>query len=572
MGPTTVTDPLGNVQIHAFTNLGVSFGSNMLVENQVEYRDSSGTPLRRVNTDWATDTGPAISFQTVDTNDSPVQNTGYYLGDNQSRNPRVIRVTTTLLDTNQVSKIETDYADCMSWSGYYSTTYTDCPSNPTQIREYDYGTGSAGSLLRYTNLTYLHGTSGSYFNAHMLDRVATKSIYTGGGALFAQTTYGYDTTMITGTSSVPYHDYTNYSSGNTVRGNVTTVTNLLNPGNTSLTTYNYYNDVGNLVKIIDPGTHATQFSYADNFTDAANRNSQGYVTSVAYPTTSNGVPHADGKQYFWYTGAVAAVCGENAPSPSACVNTYIPSPPTTIYADYTKYTYDMLGRPLTVINGDGGTSSVTFSDLTSTSTPITVGSSSAIDSSHNLVNTAVLDGFGRTAHTQLNSDPCGTDLTDTTYDAVDRKSTVSNPYRTSDSCSAGTSTNGTSTYQYDALGRLVKVIPPDGSSSANNVTTTYSGNCTTVTDQAGKARKSCSDGLGRLIKAFESPSSLNYETDYVYDVLNNLTQVVQKGGTSDTSQWRTRTFAYDSLSRLTSASNPESGTVSYTYDSDGNML
>src|SRR4029077_4935937 len=35
---------------------------------------------------------------------------------------------------------------------------------------------------------------------------------------------------------------------------------------------------------------------------------------------------------------------------------------------------------------------------------------------------------------------------------------------------------------------------------------------------------------------------------------------------------RQRTFAYDSLSRLTQASNPESGSTSYVYDANGNVL
>ena len=34
----------------------------------------------------------------------------------------------------------------------------------------------------------------------------------------------------------------------------------------------------------------------------------------------------------------------------------------------------------------------------------------------------------------------------------------------------------------------------------------------------------------------------------------------------------TRTYAYDSLGRLTSATNPESGAVGYTYDSNGSLL
>ena len=67
----------------------------------------------------------------------------------------------------------------------------------------------------------------------------------------------------------------------------------------------------------------------------------------------------------------------------------------------------------------------------------------------------------------------------------------------------------------------------------------------------------------------EAPNSTgyNYETDYVYDPLNNLRSVNRKGGSGNSANWRTRTFVYDSLSRLTSASNPESGIITYTYDS-----
>ncbi len=54
-------------------------------------------------------------------------------------------------------------------------------------------------------------------------------------------------------------------------------------------------------------------------------------------------------------------------------------------------------------------------------------------------------------------------------------------------------------------------------------------------------------------------------TTYTYDVLGNLMTVTQSGS-------RQRSFVHDSLSRLTSGSNPETGGVTYTYDADGNML
>jgi YD repeat-containing protein len=64
-----------------------------------------------------------------------------------------------------------------------------------------------------------------------------------------------------------------------------------------------------------------------------------------------------------------------------------------------------------------------------------------------------------------------------------------------------------------------------------------------------------------------------YKTLYFYDALGNLVRVDQKGtAPSDSSQWRTRTFTYNSLSQLLTATNPESGTITYAYDNDGELL
>jgi RHS repeat-associated protein len=64
-----------------------------------------------------------------------------------------------------------------------------------------------------------------------------------------------------------------------------------------------------------------------------------------------------------------------------------------------------------------------------------------------------------------------------------------------------------------------------------------------------------------------------FVTLYQYDALGNLLRVDQKGtAPGDSTQWRTRTFTYDSLSRLLTANNPESGTISYVYDADGSLM
>jgi RHS repeat-associated protein len=70
-----------------------------------------------------------------------------------------------------------------------------------------------------------------------------------------------------------------------------------------------------------------------------------------------------------------------------------------------------------------------------------------------------------------------------------------------------------------------------------------------------------------------SVSNSPYITLYQYDTLGNMLRVDQKGSApTDSTQWRTRTFAYDSLSRLLTAVNPESGTISFAYDADGNLV
>ncbi len=107
----------------------------------------------------------------------------------------------------------------------------------------------------------------------------------------------------------------------------------------------------------------------------------------------------------------------------------------------------------------------------------------------------------------------------------------------------------------------------------------------TVTDQAGKKRRSLTNALGQLTRVDEPNESGQLDVSgtpaqpsiYSYDALNNLLQVQQIGtttqqcGGSTSNCTQTRTFVYDNLSRLKQATNPESGTISYSYDDNGNL-
>ncbi len=560
---TTVTDPAGNDSVHTFEPTGMH-------ETQAQYYSGTGTSrtlLKTVANSWVSDSGAVQSTQ------QEVGTCGYI-------NWRTTQSTTTLNDTNQAAQVQTDYNTFTYSSPYSSCGNTTSRLNPVETREYDWGpNGSPGPLLRRTDFTYLQDGNSNYLNLHIWDRPAAKYAYNGSGTQAAATTFEYDnyTAGIAASGAIQHDPAFNASAGYTLRGNLTASSLWRNTDGVWLISRNQYDDAGNILSTTDPVGNPTAFSYADNFTDGTNHNAQAFVTQVTYPATG-GVNHIEKKQYFFNTALPAASCGLNFPPASACKNTYSPPQP-----DYATFTYDLMNRPLSITSGDGGSTTLSYHDPL----PLSASSTVTIGPPGNLVNTMILDGLGRVNHTQLNSDPCGIDYTDVTYDVMGRKSTVSNPYRTSDSCNMGTSMNGTTTYQYDALSRPSKTIPTDGSSTSNNITDAYSGNCTTVTDQAGKGRKSCSDALGRVAQVFEDPAGLNYETDYTYDALDNLLTVNQKGGSSNSANWRTRTFTYDSLSRLLCASNPENssapcpaaatssyttGTTGYSYDSDANLL
>jgi RHS repeat-associated protein len=134
----------------------------------------------------------------------------------------------------------------------------------------------------------------------------------------------------------------------------------------------------------------------------------------------------------------------------------------------------------------------------------------------------------------------------------------------------------------DQVGRVVEVqtfsgsTPPacgTGVGGFGPASTSYSADTTMITDEAGVSRVNQVDALGRLTQVTEN--GFNYVTTYTYDALNDLNSVNQAG--------QIRSFSYDSLGRLSSATNPESGMTCYGsvntgvcdglgYDKNGNLI
>ncbi len=437
--------------------------------------------------------------------------------------PRYKSQTTILADTNQQAQVT------FSYGSFNSVTEKD---------ESDWGVNAPGPILRKSTFSYLHDFNPAYTadNVHILDRERTAMVCDGGASFCSQITTDYDTTALSSTSASPViqHDYTTFSTANTLRGNPTQISRFLNTTGGNIITTNLYNDVGNLIQSTDPNGNITSFSYTDNYKNGtpAQRTSA-YITQVTRPPT-NGITHITRSQYYFNTGLAAATCGQNFPSGTACVAGLTGTNP-----DYQSMTYDLMGRPSVVLLGDGAQTSLAYNEG---SLPISTTTTTKIDGSHNLVQTMVYDALGRQSQVQVTSDPSGSTSQLTTYDVLSRKNQIFNPTRCNPpGTNCGEATWGYKSASYDALGRVIRTVAQDGGVTK----TQFNGNAIIVTDQAGKQRKSIMDGLGRIVEVDEPgaqpPPQSNYatmQTDGNFVLYNSANQSLwstQSGGTNASS-------------------------------------
>jgi RHS repeat-associated protein len=139
-------------------------------------------------------------------------------------------------------------------------------------------------------------------------------------------------------------------------------------------------------------------------------------------------------------------------------------------------------------------------------------------------------------------------------------------------------TMGWTRTRLDTLGRVVEVkhysgsalptpFAPTGSTPNCNITGiatyAYNANATTYADEASNSWVRSTNGLGQLTTVTEN--GISATTTYGYDALDDLISVTPAAGTG-------RSLVYTSLKQLQSATNPETGTISYTYDANGNLL
>src|SRR5208337_5020462 len=395
-----------------------------------------------------------------------------------------------------------------------SETYTtyNVYGLPTETDEYDFG---GSTPTRKTIVSYDYNTSCGVTNGAVVNLPCVVQVTNGGGALEAQTTNTYD------------------KNGNLITQAVIT------SGSNSLSRSFTYSSYGVQTSATDYNGNTTTYS---NFICA---NNTAFPQSIA----SGGL-----------TTTLAWDCNGAVPTSVTDANSQ-----TTTYAHY-----DPFWRVTAITDPTNATTNIFHS-----ANPYAVESSLNFNGSvSTLDQRTTYDGLGRAKVIQRErGQNSGTyDSVEIYYDSLGRRYQVSVPY----SGGAGASYTGSSftTYNYDALSRLTGVTDPDGGTSS----TWYSKNDALLTvgpapsGENTKRRQLEYDGLGRLTSVCEITSASGsgacsqntaasgFFTSYSYDVLNDLLGVSQSG--------QSRTYQYDGLGRVTSVSDPESGSATLAYDSD----
>ena len=458
------------------------------------------------------------------------------------------------------SRIEYDWVD------YVATADT----RPLKVAERD---TAAMTVKRRVDLTYHYpqpspspalDLATGYWRAHnplfwsdpglprRLDAVRRRTV-SDGATTFAATEFVYDNAYTTGnvTQEKRWDDVKPAS-----------VPATLSAANAQVLT-RAHDSRGNLTEIYAPDVH-TRITYGS----APNVTGPGpYPTQVVY---APGMPEARTWTYVWDYGA--GVLDSSRDHDNGVT---------------TAYAYDALGRS-TEVNEAGMRKTVTtYYDDTRRVRTVT---DLVTHGDGKLQTIAKHDMLGRVVETRV-SDGAGLSTTANASDGIKVTTdyihtagsptmvVTSTPHRaTTDPMLEWTCT------RVDRLGRTSRIgvfkgaAPPASCAATANRTGltefSYDRNMTRITEHAPGAtaatvtdvvRDEVRDALGRLTEVTEDPGAGNlaYGTAYAYDPLDNLLTVTQGV--------QTRTFVYSSLSRLRSATNPESGTTHYCYDDAGNL-
>ena len=496
----TVTTPDGNDTVYTFNldKAGLIAGASWIAgSTSYQGRVSAGHPLQTASTIYTYNTYGV----TTDQNGTNYV-TGYF------ENPASITQTLSLPEAGISSQTV--------------TTLVQYETDPSDVKQSDWY-ASSQSPPTAPALETLY----NYRNAFP----TAISVKDGGGNLLAATTFGYDEVATTvAPSSTPNHT-TGINSYN-----LTTKSNYLNTGNSSVSTHYTYYDTGQIKSVTDPNGGTTNYGY-----DASGT----YVTSTTLPIAGLSTSAA----YDVYTGVPLGITDLNGTS--------------TNYANY-----DGLNRPQLVTKTDSSGNLVGKTIYTYSPTSVQMQVYQNANTASNTI--TLLDGYGRVSRVAVANGESSNPWyqRDTCYDTNGRVKFTSNPYVGPGFSAATVCSGNGDAVAYDGLGRTASVTSPDGAVQFTRV-----GPATLVKDKNNLQKITQVDAFSRPISICEvsgtkysgdSPAACGldipgtgYLTTYSYS-FPTLTTTVKQGV-------QTRTFQHDSLGRSVQNNEPERGSTTYQY-------
>ena len=392
-----------------------------------------------------------------------------------------------------------------------TTQTVDIYGNVTQVNTFNYG--NLSTPARTNNYTYLN--SSAYTSRYIFNRLSTASVTDGTNTKqLASITYDGSFSTVTNPSS---NWDTGYSS-------VTTRGNVLQSTTTNNVTSYTYNQLGVVTGVTSNGVATSVTTSNSNSYAAPSQISVGGLTTSLSWTSFLGLSNDTGPN------------GDSA----------------SVY-------FDSYARQTSTTSPFGATTTYTYS-----SAPYTSSNQATVTATTNGRWTKTfLDGLGRTVMTQTGNGTTVVSQTETVYDScacspTGKMTQQSLPH-------APGATPVWTTYTYDGIGRTLQKQTV-GTGTTSTTTYAYWSNDVQVLDATQKWKTFQMDVFGNLSLVAEpdpaNPTTAYYYTYYTYDLLNNLTQVSMPRPTGT----QTRTFVYNGK-LLTSATNPENGTVTYTYNS-----
>jgi RHS repeat-associated protein len=397
--------------------------------------------------------------------------------------------------------------------------------NATQTKLYDFS--DLTNPAKTYNRTYLSSSGGTNYTAlYIRNRLSTVTVTDKSGTTttLKQNTYDQYPNGITPTTNITNQDTTNYGTSYTTRGNVY---------DEALPWASYHHNYDQTGTPLWTGNDVNPNHYVSALTSS--------TTNYAAPdTVTTGNSFNTNLTWSPFIGITSNTGWNSEQSTTQYDNAGRPSTSTSKYGAKTTYSY-----------------SISAPQMTATTNGHWIQTS--------------FDGLGRVAQIAKGYGSTTVSIMQYTYDAVGASPLGSITKRSTPYASGGTPVWSTSTY--DALGRITTQTRPDG---ASKTTFSYAGASTTETDPAGHWKTFTLDAYNQLVQVLEpTPNASkepNHVSTYTYDTFGHLTQAQMSRTISGTVVTQTRSWVYNPKTLLlTSKTTPESGTVTFTYNSDGTL-